>query len=276
MASCSSSNRSPGVDTLHNDSILNAQIESLVDSTLSTYIQMQVKSLNIANSSTYKDTIKSIKGEGFSSLYREIFDITGSCKISHNVPCCISLKVIHRHIGNVFEIYDTIVTSHLDSLRFSQQLDEYYKRQDELWQERKDLTGNAYANRTKVHFGISRDEYNRLGEDFQRNFYEGLIGYGAYELAEPRFDRKGIFSGFEIRELHDKTFSYYNVQNNAELVKNRKHLYGADETFFWDYVCELYNMEIMSRYDKFDRRTKSSLKCYWTKRTKFQKKNNSK
>lgn len=29
------------------------------------------------------------------------------------------------------------------------------------------------------------------------------------------------------------------------------------------YVCELYNMEFYSKYDKFDRKTKQSLTCYW-------------
>ena len=245
-----------------NDSIINTQLKTLVDSTLSQHLQFKLDSCNITSSVKYGDTLKDISGTGFSKLYKEIFDVTGSYIVSQNILSCKSLEVTHRHVGCVFEMYDTI-TKQVDSLTFSQQLDEYNKRQDELWQEHKDLVGNAYANQTKVHFGISREEYNRLGEDFQRNFYEGLVGYGAYELSEPRFDRKGIFSGFEIMEIHDKTFSYYNVQNNAELVRKRKHGFGANETFWWVYVCELYNMEIMSRYDKFDRRTKNSLKCYW-------------
>lgn len=244
------------------DSNINAQLKTLVDSTLYQHIQLKLDSCSITSSVRYGDTLKNITGTGFSKSYKDIFDVTGSYIVNQKLLSCKSLKVTHRHIGNVFEMYDTI-TEQVDSLTFSQQIGEYNKLQSELWQERKDPTENAYANRTKVHFGISREEYNSLGEDFQRNFYEGLIGYGAYELAKPIFDRKGIFSGFEIMELHDKTFSYYNVQNNAELVRTRKHGFGANETFWWVYVCELYNMEIMSRYDKFKRREVKSLKAYW-------------
>ena len=271
VASCSSNDKEQVVEELINDSIINVQLRTMVDSMLSQYIQLKLDSFCASSSYRNDDTIKSISGKGFSSLYREIFDVTGSCKVSHYVPSCISLKVIHRHIGNVFEMHGTNITNYMDSLTFFKRFNEYEEHHNELMKDRANLVENAYANQTKVHFGISRGEYNRLGEDFQRNFYEGLVGYGAYELAKPIFDWEGNFTGFEISETREETFSYFNVQNNAKMVEKRRHLYGADETFFWDYVCELYNMEIMSRYDKFDRRTKSSLKCYWTRRTKFQK-----
>lgn len=245
-----------------NDSIINAQLRTLVDSTLSQNIQLKLDSCNIINSVRYGDTLKVISGTGFSKLYKETLDVIGSYMVCQNILSCKSLKVTHRHVGDVYEMYDTI-TKQVDSLTFSKHIDEYHKLQDEIWQERKDLAENAYANRTKVHFGISRDEYNRLGEDFQRNFYEGLIGYGAYELAKPVFSKKGIFVGFEIREIHDMTFSYYNVQENAELVKYYQIGYDAHESFRSCYFCSLYNMEIISLYDKFDGRTKHSLKAYW-------------
>lgn len=263
MTSCSSDRGNTESIESAKNSIINAQLRALVDSALSQHIQLKLDSCSIISSVKYGDTLKNISGTGLSKLYEEILDVTGSYMVCQNILSCKSLKVSHRHVGSVFEMYDTMVTNHVDSLAFSQQIDEYNKRQDELWQERKDLTENAYANRTKVHFGISRDEYNRLGEDFQRNFYEGLVGYGAYELAKPTFDKKGIFSGFEIKDRKEDTFGYSNVQYNAELIRNEQLGYDAHECFRWVYVCELYNMEIMSRYDKFDRRTKYSLKCYW-------------
>lgn len=64
-------------------------------------------------------------------------------------------------------------------------------------------------------------------------------------------------------DIHDNTFSYYNVQENAELVKHYQIGYDAHELFRPCYYCSLYNMEIISRYDKFDGKTKHSLKCYW-------------
>lgn len=261
--SCSSSSRNQDTDDLRkNDSILNVQVKALIDSTLSQHIGLKLDSFNISNSIRNNDTLKSISGKGYSKLYKEKFEVEGIYRAGQNLHSCISLEVNHRHIGNVFTIYDTIVSKQVDTLTFSQQLHDYYERLHEIWEERENLSENAYANRTKVHFGISQEEYNKLGEDFQRNFYEGLVGYGAYELAEPIFMR-GEFSGFEIMEIHDKTFSYYNVQNNAELVRQKQIGYNAHECFIYVYVCELYNMEIMSRYDKFDRKTKKSLKVYW-------------
>ena len=262
VVSCISKNKNQEAIDSTNDSIINVQLRTLVDSTLSQHLHLKLDSSSITSSVSYGDTLKNISGTGFSKLYKEIFEVTGSYVVCQNILNCQSLKVTHRHVGNVFEMYDTIIKQ-VDSLTFSQQIDKYNKRQDELWQERKDLTEKAYANHTKVHFGISREEYYELGEDFQRNFYEGLVGYRAYELAKPTFDKKGIFSGFEIKDKKEDTFGYSNVQNNAELVRNEQLGYDAHECFRWVYVCELYNMEIMSQYDKFDGRTNNSLKCYW-------------
>lgn len=272
--SCSSSNRNQeSVDSQKSDSILNAQVKAMIDSTLSPYIRLQWESFNIISSYSNNDTIKNIKGTICSDQYfNKTFDVVGSYKIHQNSPYCKFLSVNHEKVGNIFEMkemYDSIFTFYTDSTTFLKKLYQYWEhpdKEDQIVLDRFNLVPRAYTNETKVHFGISEDEYNRLGEEFQRNFYEGLIGDGAYELAEPIF-RTGKFVGFEIKEIHDKTFNYYNVQNNAELVRKRQHGFGANETFWWVYACELYNMEIMSRYDKFDRRTKNSLKCYWNEYT---------
>ena len=137
---------------------------------------------------------------------------------------------------------------------------EYVEKRYEAWKDRYYKTEYAYANQTKVHFGISKYEYNKLGEEFQRNFYEGLVGEGAYELAKPIF-RKGKFVGFEIMEIDP--FNYSNILANAKQVREDHHGFEANETYRWVYVCELYNMRIMSRYDKYERRTKHSIDAYW-------------
>lgn len=266
--SCSSNNTNQDLDNSWNDSIINVQLKALVDSTLSKHIGLNLDSFKISNSILIDDTIKSISGKGYSKLYKEIFEIEGRYRVGKKLLSCMSLKVNHRHVGNVFTKYDTIVSKQVDTLSFSQQLHDYYERQHEIWEERDNLSEKAYANRTKVHFGISKNEYNKYGEDFQRNFYEGLVGYGAYELAKPIF-HKDKFVGFDIMEIHDETFSYYNVQYNADLVRNEQIGYDAHECFRYVYICELYNMEIMSRYDKFDRKTKKSLKAYWNEWVKI-------
>ena len=264
MVSCSSNNKTQEIDYSVNDSIINDYLRTLIDSTLSAYIHIDLDPLSITNSYTNEDTIKCVKGTGLSELYdNERFDITGSFRVSRNMLSCISLKVIHSDVGTVFEMlekYDTLLTYCMDSIIFSKINQKYVEKRHEAWIDRYYKTEYAYANRTKVHFGISKDEYNRLGEEFQRNFYEGLIGEGAYELAEPIF-RKGKFVGFKIMEI--APFNYGHVLANAKLIKEWRHGFHANETFFWVYVCELYNMRIMSRYDKFERRTTHSIEAYW-------------
>lgn len=266
MASCISNVKNQEANDATNDSIINAQLRTLVDSTLlCSELNLKVDQLEISTSYTDNDTIKNVTGKGTTNRYNrygnEEFDITGNYRVSNNMLNCKLLKVTHRHVGNVFEMYDTI-TKQVDSLTFSQHIDEYYKRQDELWKERKDLTENAYANRTKVHFGISREEYNRLGEDFQRNFFEGLVGNGAYELAKPIYSKENIFVGFEIWEIHGQTFYYYNVEDNAELVRHNRSGYDGHGLIRLCYFCRLYNMEIIISYDQLNNRNKH-LTAYW-------------
>ena len=273
LFSCSLNNNNQVTDDFANnpinDSVLNVQLRTMIDSTLSLYLHLQLDPFNITTSYTNNDTIKSFKGSGRSNRYgNEEFDIEGSYEVSQGLLSCKSLKVIHSDVGTVlaiFEKYDTLLTYRMDSVTFTEKNSEYVERRNEIWEDRINKVEYAYANRTKVHFGISKDEYNRLGEEFKRNFYEGLIDEGAYELAEPIFSSKNIFVGFKIRETHGKTFSYSYVSSHAKLVKKEQLGYDAHECFEYVYKCELYNMEIISRYDKFERRTNHSLKCYWNK-----------
>ena len=268
VTSCSSSSGNIESDESANDSIINAQLKTLVDSTLShSDLNLKVDQLGISTLYMDNDTIKNVTGKGNTNRYNrygnEEFDITGSYRVSHNMLNCQSLKVNHSDVGTVFAIfekYDTLLTYYMDSVTFSKKHHEFVEKRYEAWKDRNYKTEYAYANKTKVHFGISKDEYNRLGGEFQRNFYEGLIGEGTYELAEPIF-RKGKFVGFEIMEINP--FNYGNVLANAKQVREEHHGFEANETFRWVYVCELYNMEIFSRYDKFERKTKHSIKAYW-------------
>ena len=268
MASCTSNIKNQETNDSKNDSIINAQLRTLVDSTLlHSDLNLKVEQLSISTSYTNNDTIKDVTGKGSTNRYNrygnEKFDITGSYRVNHRMLNCKSLKVDHSDVGTVFSIfekYDTLLTYYMDSVTFSKKHHEYVEKRYEAWKDRNYKTEYAYANQTKVHFGISKDEYNRLGGEFQRNFYEGLIGEGAYELAEPIF-RKGKFVGFKIREIDP--FNYGNILVNAKLIKESRHGFHANETYRWFYVCELYNMRIMSRYDKFERRTTHSIEAYW-------------
>lgn len=267
VMSCSSNRGNKAPNDSANDSIKNVQLKAMVDSML-TSIDFNFETFNISNSSIGNDSIKNVRGTGISGKYSNLYskvklDVTGSYKVSSDKLDCISLKVTHPEIGNVYEVfekYDTLLTYAMDSLTFFKKYYGDVESQYETWKESNYKVEYAYANRTKVHFGISKSEYNSLGAEAQRNFYDGLIGNGAYELAKPIF-RKGKFVGFEIMEI--EPFNYGNILANAKLFREEHHGFHANETFSWVYICGLYNMKIMSRYDKFERRTKHSIKAYW-------------
>lgn len=267
--SCSSNNgNKESVESAY-DSIVNVRLRCLVDSMLAP-IYFCFETFSITNSSNVNDTVKSVRGTGISGKYSNLYskvklDVTGSYKVSSDKLDCISLKVAHPEIGNVYEVfekYDTLLTYAMDSLTFFKKYYGDVESQYETWKESNYKVEYAYANRTKVHFGISKSEYNSLGAEAQRNFYEGLIGLGAYELAKPIFNREKKFVGFKIMELHGKTFNYDHIYN-AKLVKEEQLGYDAHECFRKIYICELYNMEFISRYDKFERRTTHSLEVFW-------------
>lgn len=264
----SGSNQDPD-SSKKNDSILNAQVKAMIDSTLSLYIRMQWESFNITSSYSNNDTIKSIKGTLQSDQYfNKTFDVAGSYKIHQNSPVCKFLSVSHEKVGNIFEMkemYDSLFTFYTDSATFLKKLNQYWEHPDEEDQivlDRFNLVERAYANKTKVHFGISEYEYKTLGKDYQRNFYEGLIGKGAYELAKPKFYRNK-FIGFEIIGGRDKSFNFDHVWDNAKKIEDRKVGYGTNEMLIRKFVCELCTIKISSGYDKFDRVNWHSLDVYW-------------
>ena len=268
--SCSlNSNNQESVDSRNSDSIINAKVKELIDATLSPYMRYQWESFKITNSCSNNDTVKNIKGTICSEQYfYKTFNVAGVYKIKQNKPICRSLIVSHTKAGNILEVkemYDSVFTFYTDSASFLDNLIQYYEHPssgDQMALDRYNLAARAYANETKVHFGMSEDEYITLGKDYQRNFYEGLIGKGAFELARPKF-YKNKFIGFDIIGARDKSFSYNNVMSHARLVKKEQLGYDAHESFRYVYDCKLCKIEIYSGYDKFDRVYEHSLNVYW-------------
>lgn len=267
----SSSGSHDSSDSKINDSILDSRVKELIDSTLSPYIRFQWESFNINSLYSNNDTILRIKGTLRSEQYfYKLFDVSGTYKIIQSAPICINLSVSHSKAGNIFEMkemYDSIFTFYTDSVSFLDNLIRYYENpsyEDQIALDRYNLVARAYANKTKVHFGISEVEYRSLGKDFQRNFYEGLIGKGAFESAEPRFFRNK-FIGFEIIGVRDKYLDITHVLGNAKMIENKQVGYNAHEMFIHVHVCELCRIKITTFYDKFDGFHKYSLSVYWNK-----------
>ena len=127
VASCTSNNKNLEANDSTTDSIINAQLRVLVDSTLiHSDLNLKVEQLSISTSYTNNDTIKNVTGKGSTNRYNrygnEKFDITGSYKVSHNMLNCKSLKVDHSDVGTVFSVfekYDTLLTYCMDSITFS-------------------------------------------------------------------------------------------------------------------------------------------------------------
>ncbi len=272
MASCSFSSKNKESDnSRRNDSIINAQVKALIDSTLSSYIRLQWESFNITSSYSNNDTIKNIKGKLRSDQYfNKTFDVAGSYKIRQNSAICKILSVSHEKVGNIFEMkemYDSIFTFYTDSATFLEKLNQYWEhpdKEDQLALDRFNLVARAYANETKVHFGISEYDYKTLGKDYQRNFYEGLIGKGAFELAKPRFYRNK-FIGFDIIGGSDKSFDFTHVWGHTKMVEDKKVGYDSNVMYIRVFVCDLCRIRISSEYDQFDKVTKHSLEVYWNK-----------
>lgn len=73
--SCSSSDKNQEANDSTNDSIINAQLRTMVDSTLShSDLNLKVEQLSISTSYTNNDTIKNVTGKGSKSLCDTLCD----------------------------------------------------------------------------------------------------------------------------------------------------------------------------------------------------------
>ena len=69
-ASCTSSNKNQEVNDSTNDSIINTQLKTLVDSTLShSDLNLKIGQLSISTSYMDNDTIKNVTGKGTTNRY---------------------------------------------------------------------------------------------------------------------------------------------------------------------------------------------------------------
>ena len=121
------------------------------------------------------------------------------------------LKVSHKEVGRIIYIsgHNADNSSIIDSVFFKEKLFGIRKNKQEKAKEHANYIQLAYKNKTKVHFGIQRDEYYQLGREYQKDFCDGLIGKGISEFAKPYFV-KDKFVGFEINDYHNRA-SYANI-----------------------------------------------------------------
>lgn len=173
-----------------------------------------------------------------------------------------SLKVSHKELGRIAYISGRNADNNsiVDSKSFKERLFEIQKKKQEKAKEHANYVQLAYKNKTKVHFGITRDDYYQLGREYQRVFYDGLIGKGASEFAKPFFV-KDIFVGFEINDYHSRA-SYTNLYAYAKEVK--KHYYKGIryDSSTSHYVSAIYNLEMRERISNIEDNS-VTIKVYW-------------
>lgn len=210
-----------------------------------------------------------LHGEGKSEEYgNHKFHVEAIYNYDRNRDAILyqSIHVYHKELGEIISTFEYGITH--ETIVTYEEFNKKVKIHNELIKERKDKVKLAYSNRTKVHFGMSYDDYINSNAEFRRNFIDGLIGDGSYEKTKARFvDRK--FVGFEV---HGHNIYDSNVCNNAHLSDERilngsLRFYSVEKI----YTCDLYNLKIFDQTDQSSGEEHMSIDVYWNEYAKIYK-----
>lgn len=139
---------------------------------------------------------------------------------------------------------------------------------NEAVKERKDKVRLAYLNKTRVHFGMTRGDFEKSDIEHRINFVDGLIGYNAYYKTKFNFS-KGILVGLNI---HGNDINYINLMNNAHLSSDKT--YNGRIRFLSHekiYTCSLYNSKIYELRDLSTHEESITIDVYWNDYQKIYK-----
>ena len=139
---------------------------------------------------------------------------------------------------------------------------------NEAVKERKDKVRLAYLNKTRVHFGMTRGDFEKSDIEHRINFVDGLIGYNAYYKTKFNFS-KGILVGLNI---HGNDINYINLMNNAHLSSDKT--YNGRIRFLSHekiYTCSLYNSKIYELRDLSTHEESITVDVYWNDYQKIYK-----
>lgn len=131
---------------------------------------------------------------------------------------------------------------------------------NEAVRERKDKVRLAYLNKTRVHFGMTRGDFEKSDIEHRINFVDGLIGKNAYYKTKFNFS-KGILVGLNI---HGNDINYINLMNNAHLSSDKT--YNGRIRFLSHekiYTCSLYNSKIYELRDLSAHEESITIDVYW-------------
>ena len=139
---------------------------------------------------------------------------------------------------------------------------------NEAVKERKDKVRLAYLNKTRVHLGMTRGDFEKSDIEHRINFVDGLIGYNAYYKTKFNFS-KGILVGLNI---HGNDINYINLMNNAHLSSDKT--YNGRIRFLSHekiYTCSLYNSKIYELRDLSTHEESITIDVYWNDYQKIYK-----
>lgn len=174
----------------------------------------------------------------------------------------LTVTVKHKELGEIISISGKNKESYsiTDSVAFKEKLFEKRKKVQEVAKEHANYIQLSNKNKTKVHFGMSRDEYYQLGREFQKYFYDGLIGKRASEFAKPLFVNDK-FVGFDINDHHSRA-SYTNIYSYAKEVKTHYSKGVRYDRAISYYVSDIYNLEIQELISNIEDNS-VTIRVYW-------------
>lgn len=254
--------------------------DSILSMAISKYMDIKWDSIDHfisrVDNSLYSHYYLFVDGDGISKNYGNAkFHVNSTWEIVGNGQYLFfqSLSVQHSDLGSIITINDpkdSMINHIIDSTNFKIKLKNHSKIKSEIYRERANAVRLAYQNKTKVHFGVSEDDYNHFDAGFQKNFIDGLIGNGAYELAQPVFAKDKLV-GFEICSWRGSRCGHENIIDNAEVVKTRQSEVNRFSITETDYVSPLYNLRIRTSTNEASGEYTEIITVYWNSYLKIYK-----
>lgn len=111
-----------------------------------------------------------VDGYGRCQSYgNERFHVSSVWRIHEGADCDFSsMQIRHQELGDIISINgpEDYMNSIMDSTEFAQKLAANKVTKSEVANERANMVALAYQNKTKVHFGMTAEEYKQCGREF--------------------------------------------------------------------------------------------------------------
>lgn len=274
LLSCFSCSKKSPIERWHemyNEEWAQAQLDSI----LSPYLHMNwdKKTLKI----TFSDVVLPIVEEfgtcrEYGNKNLKVYSVWYLPFDNANGAHPISFHVKHGDIEIISMDSKRAITIKLDSAEFENAVCEYRQVQQEkaeekraALQERKNAVELANKNKTRVHFGMSLNNYYDCDKLFRENFVNGLIGKGAFNsYFKPSF-ANDKFVGFEVSNrnydiLLDKA-KKYDIK-----TYNESHRYTIRDIYT---TTDLYNAKVTEIIPKGRGDISTTITVCWNRYSKM-------